>query len=439
MSGWATTGNNFINRTLVPLFLVVVTPPFAMLLWHTNAELNGSFLSLWDELLVKGPFTLISEVWFSRFFGSVMAWKIIGIFAVLQLAMMKLLPGKKYYGTVTAQGNLPEYTDNGLLSYIITFALFFLCSLVFKWFAPGIVYHNFGDLLGALNFTALTFCVVLYLKGRFTPSTSDHSHTGNFIFDYYWGTELYPRVLGWDIKKFTNCRFGMTGWAISVTSFAFVQYEIFGKADWSIIISAALIVIYLFKFFIWESGYMRSMDIQVDRAGYYICWGCLVWVPAVYTSPVMFMVNHPVGLSLIAAIVIFVLGLASIWINYWADYQRQTVRETNGNTTVWGKAPVLIQAAYTTEKGEQKSNLLLASGFWGIARHFHYVPEILAAFFWSCATGFEFFSPFFYVTFLTILLTHRAFRDDTKCRNKYTKDWDKYCTAVPYKIVPGIV
>jgi 7-dehydrocholesterol reductase len=280
---------------------------------------------------------------------------------------------------------------------------------------------------------------VLYFKGRFAPSSSDSSHTGNFIFDYYWGTELYPRVLGWDIKKFTNCRFGMTGWAISVTSFAFAQYEIYGTADWSIIISAALIVIYLFKFFIWESGYMRSMDIQVDRAGYYICWGCLVWVPAVYTSPVMFMVNHPAGLSLLAAIVIFVLGLASIWINYWADYQRQTVRETNGETTVWGKAPVLIKASYTTEKGEQKTNLLLASGFWGIARHFHYVPEILAAFFWSCATGFEFFSPFFYVVFLTVLLTHRAFRDDTKCRNKYTKDWDAYCKAVPYKIVPGIV
>ncbi len=99
----------------------------------------------------------------------------------------------------------------------------------------------------------------------------------------------------------------------------------------------------------------------------------------------------------------------------------------------------MIEAEYTTSDGTKKTNLLLASGFWGIARHFHYVPEILAAFFWSCATGFHFFAPFFYVSFLTILLTHRAFRDDTKCSNKYGKYWEEYKKLVPFKIIPGVV
>jgi len=440
MSDWsATTKSNFFNRTIVPIFLMAVTPPFAMLLWHTNVNLDGSFINLWNELLAKGFFSLINDVWFSRFFGTATAWKMIGVFAVLQLLFMKVLPGKKYLGNVTAHGNVPEYKDNGLLSYVLTFTLYFLCTHLLQLFPAGIIYHNFGDLLGELNFTALVFCLGLYFKGRYYPSSSDSSHTGNFIFDYYWGTELYPRVLGWDIKQFTNCRFGMTGWALAVVSFVFAQQEIYGTADWSIIVSAALLFIYLFKFFVWESGYMKSMDIQVDRAGYYICWGCLVWVPAVYTSPMLFMVKHPVGLSAIAASVIFILGLAAIWINYWADYQRQHVRATNGNTTIWGKKPVLISAKYTTEKGEHKTNLLLASGFWGIARHFHYVPEILAAFFWSCATGFSYFAPFFYVSFLTVLLVHRAFRDDTKCANKYGASWLEYCKAVPSKIIPGIL
>jgi 7-dehydrocholesterol reductase len=439
MSGWSTTTSNFFNRTVVPLFLVVVCPPVAMLMWHINVNLDGSLVKFWTELTDKGFLTIINQVWLSRFFGSLMAWKIIGVFAALQLLMMRLLPGKKYTSTVTAQGNLPEYVDNGLLSYVLTFAIYFICSLGLNLFSPGIVYFHFGDILGALNFTALMFCLFLYFKGRFFPSSSDNSSTGNFIFDYYWGTELYPRILGWDVKQFTNCRFGMTGWALSVVSFAFAQKEIYGHAEWSIIISAALIFIYLFKFFIWESGYMRSMDIQVDRAGFYICWGCLVWVFAIYTSPVMFMVKHPVVLSAPVAILIFVLGFASIWINYWADKQRQDVRATDGKTTIWGSAPKLIQASYTTETGTKKTNLLLASGFWGISRHFHYVPEIMAAFFWSCATGFSFFIPFFYVIFLTVLLTHRAFRDDTKCRNKYGEHWTEYCKLVPYKIIPGII
>ena len=433
------TEENILTRFILPAFLIFVCPFFAMLLWHTNLELDGSFMNLWNEITTKGFLTVINEVWFSRFFGTATAWKIIGVFAVLQLLLMRFLPGKTFTGTITPMGNLPEYKDNGLASYIITFALFFVCTLGLHLFLPSIVYDNFGDILGALNFTALAFCVFLYFKGRFFPSSTDNSHTGNFIFDYYWGTELYPRILGWDVKQFTNCRFGMTGWAVAVTSFAFAQKNIYGTADWSIIISAAMLVIYLFKFFIWESGYMRSMDIIVDRAGFYICWGCLVWVPAVYTSPVMFMVKHPVGLPLWAAVLIFAAGVASIFLNYWADKQRQDVRSKNGDTKIWGKAPVLIHATYTTETGEQKKNLLLASGFWGISSHFHYLPELAAAFFWSCATGFSYLMPFFYFIFLTVLLTHRAFRDEAKCSKKYGTYWAEYRKLVPYKIIPGVV
>ena len=433
------TEENALTRYLVPAFLVFVCPPFAMLMWHVNVNLNGSFANLSDELMKNGLFNELVNVWWAHFFGSATAWKIIGIFAALQLALMKFLPGKKFTGTITPMGNLPEYKDNGLASYIITFVLFFVCTLGLKLFQPSIVYDNFGDILGALNLTALIFCLVLYFKGRYAPSSTDNGSTGNFLFDYYWGTELYPRILGWDVKQFTNCRFGMTGWAVAVTSFAFAQAHIYGKADPSIIISAALIVIYLFKFFIWESGYMRSMDIIVDRAGFYICWGCLVWVPAVYTSPVMFMVLHPICLPVWIATLIFIAGLGSIFINYWADRQRQVVRSTNGETTIWGEVPVLIHAHYETETGEKKKNLLLASGFWGISSHFHYVPEIMSAFFWSCATGFSYFAPFFYVIFLCVLLTHRAFRDEAKCSKKYGEHWEEYKKLVPYKIIPGVI
>jgi 7-dehydrocholesterol reductase len=47
--------------------------------------------------------------------------------------------------------------------------------------------------------------------------------------------------------------------------------------------------------------------------------------------------------------------------------------------------------------------------------------------------------PYFYVIYLTILLTDRAWRDDDRCRMKYGKYWDQYCDEVPYKILPKIV
>lgn len=44
----------------------------------------------------------------------------------------------------------------------------------------------------------------------------------------------------------------------------------------SVQVSVILQLTYITKFFHWEMGYMNSMDIQHDRAGFYLCWGCLV-------------------------------------------------------------------------------------------------------------------------------------------------------------------
>ena len=44
------------------------------------------------------------------------------------------------------------------------------------------------------------------------------------------------------------------------------------------VVHALLINIYLAKFFYWETGYFNTLDITMDRAGYYLCWGCLCWV-----------------------------------------------------------------------------------------------------------------------------------------------------------------
>jgi 7-dehydrocholesterol reductase len=182
------------------------------------------------------------------------------------------------------------------------------------------------------------------------------------------------------------------------------------------------------------------MDIQHDRAGYYICWGCLVWVPAVYTSAGFYLTGSAPDISWSNALLIFACGWACIQINYESDHQRYIFRQTNGRCKIWGRKPRYIAAQYTTTSGEQKNSLLLLDGYWKISRHFHYVPEIMASFFWSLpALNTGFVGPYFYVIYLTILLTDRAFRDDNRCRAKYGKYWKQYCDEVPYKIVPGIV
>lgn len=427
-----------IRNFLGPLFLILVCPVFVMMMWYTNTQLDGSLSALWQLILENGLMATIYKVWAPFFWGSATAWKVIFYFTVFQLIIMRLLPGKKFNGPLTPKGNVPVYKENGALAFITTVAVFCIASFGLNLFSATILYDHLGEILGALNLFSLIFCVFLYLKGRFFPSTTDSGTTNNVLFDYYWGTELYPQVLGWSIKKFITCRFGMMSWGLFLISYAAKQAELGGLTN-SMLISVALQLLYVGKFFLWEKGYLRSLDIMHDRAGFYICWGCMVWVPCIYTSPSMYLVLHPIELSFGWATAIFLLGAASIFINYWADAQRLITRATDGQCTIWGKQPVTILAHYQTTEGDRKQSLLLASGWWGIARHFHYVPEIAAAFFWSLPALFENFSPYFYVSFLTILLLDRAFRDDKRCANKYGQDWKKYCELVPYKIVPFVI
>lgn len=428
--------HKFARNTLFPLFLILACPVTAFLLWYTVAVLDGSIAALIKFLINQGFFQFLWDVWFPLFFGTKEAWTLILTFMAFQLILMRIIPGKSVEGPVTPKGNVPVYKVNGLACYLITLFLYCLCSFKLHWFSPNIIYINFPGILGALNVFSLLFCLILYFKGRFKPSTSDSGSSGHFIFDYYWGTELYPRILGWDVKMFTNCRMGMIGWPVILISLAAEQIDVFGTLSNSMCVALLIQLVYITKFFIWESGYLRSLDIMHDRAGFYICWGCLMWVPSFYTLPTFYLVNHPIALNGILAFFIALAGVSCVLMNYFADAQRQKVRATNGNCRIWGKSPDIIIATYSTEDGQNKESILLTSGWWGLSRHFHYVPEILGAFFWTLPALFHHVLPYFYVIFLTVLLMHRSIRDEERCQKKYGKYWDEYRRRVPGRILP---
>lgn len=327
-----------------------------------------------------------------------------------------------------------------MLCYLITLATMMALDY-FGIFDLSLIYDNFGHIISSMNIFALAFCFLLTVKGYIAPSGPDSGTTGSLLNDFYWGMELYPRILGMDVKLWTNCRFGMMSWAVLTLSYCYKNMNINdGVLHPGLAVSVCLQLVYITKFFLWEMGYMCSMDIQHDRAGYYICWGCLVWVPAVYTSAAFYLTESAPELSWMSATIIFVLGLLCIAINYDADQQRYIFRQTGGKCLIWGNEPTHMTAKYTTSTGEIKENLLLMDGWWKVSRHFHYLPEIMASFFWSVsALDSGLVGPYFYVIYLVVLLTDRAIRDENRCKAKYGKDWDKYCEVVPYKIVPGIL
>lgn len=396
---------------------------------------------------IKGCGMGVLNVCLSKFPPSMEAVKFIVCFMGVG-ALLELLPGKVEYGPETLTGHIPKYTDNGVKHCLVFTFLFFAGSnLGFgNLYDFGIMYDLFPDSIAFLNIFGICFCVFLMLKGLYLPSTGDCGSSGSIVKDFLWGTELYPRIFGWDLKRFVNCRFSMSYWQLAGLSFAYRSYTLHGNVvDYGLLLSAISQYLYLFKFFWWEMGYMRSIDIIVDRAGFEIQWGCLCYVPAVYTLHSRFCVQHPSQLSPLVAGLLFVMSLAGVVLNYAADRERDVFRATNGKALVWGKPAKFIEAEYTVvdrKTGEEtkKKSLLLASGFWGVARHFQYFFELTAAWSWCFLANplVNGVIPLFYAVFLTYLLIDRANRDSKKCRLKYGKHYEEYCKLVPYKILPGI-
>ena len=274
---------SFLRTTIGPLLLIGVTAPFASLLLSASTQHNGSLLALLAALAASPRAALLAAL----APPTAQMLRVLGAFVAWQLALMRLVPGARYEGPATATGHVPAYLENGPASFVLTLAAYFGLS---TWgvgarlppalqFSPAILFDVYVPMISFLSVAALLLCLALTVKGRTCPSGRDSGSTGNLVVDVFWGTELYPRVLGWDVKQFTNCRFGMMLWGLLPLAFAAHGVEASGGAapKRAVLVNTLLQLVYVFKFFLWEKGYMRSLDIMHDRAGYMICWGCMTW------------------------------------------------------------------------------------------------------------------------------------------------------------------
>lgn len=419
-----------LRTHVIPLFLMAVSPPGVQFLWVVCAHHAGSLTSA----VSTQPAVLLSQ--FPS--ASWAAVRLAGSFIALQTILLVFLPGARFVACTTPMGNSPTYRLNGVISFFLTHVFLLLLHAAGAW-RYGELFDEFGPLLAFLNQFALVATVGLYVRGILTPTNSDSGRSGNgIIWDLWMGTELHPEIAGVSLKQLINCRFALMGWSVAVVSFALKQKEIYGEIANSTLVSAGLQLVYIFKFFWWEGGYFNSVDIIHDRFGFYIFWGCTAFLPSVYTLASLFLTTHPVPLDSLPAAGVFIAGLAAVWANYDTDRQRQAFRACGGREKIWGRPPTMIRANYVTGDGRKHESILLASGWWGVSRHVNYVFEIVLALAWTLPAGADAFLPYTYVAFLTVLLVDRAYRDEIRCRAKYGRFYEEYCSLVPWRMVPGV-
>lgn len=414
----------FVHTKIVPPVFVIFFTLAAQLLTFTGRN---------------EPITLSSLLKYSL--GNIQAWIILFMYILWVLLFLKI-PSKTITGPALPSGFEPKYAANGVLFFWSTLAVFGGMLLSRPDWAL-VIYKMTPELFGATSITALLFCVWLLVKGKLFPEEAPEdgaATTGTLIFDFYRGVELCPTFCGVSVKQLVISRFGCMAWLLLSLVYFIATVQLHG-ISYPIVVSALILSLYILKFYHYEStGYYDSLDICFDRAGYYLIWGSLVWMPGFFTLHAYNYVANPPRASPLFSLFCLILGSGAIALTYRIDYEKYLVRSSPSlNISLHGKPAEVILAEYTDQKGEKRTSRLVASGFWGMARHFNYTAEMVVDITFS-APGYSSGTiiPFLLPPFLIILILHRLYRDERKCKEKYGKYWELYCSKVPYRLIPWV-
>ncbi|KAJ2013570.1 erg24, C-14 sterol reductase [Coemansia sp. S680] len=353
------------------------------------------------------------------------------------LAMLYfVIPGRTVQGVALRNGQRLDYPINGLSSFLVT-----LCTAttVYSKFgtAPFLwIADHFFQLAAASYIFSTSQALFVYLRSFRRPSSGAQpvmlalaGNSGNPVYDFFIGRELNPHIGSLDLKYFNELRPGIMGWVVLNVSFAIKQYHTLGYVSNSMWLAIVPQICYCIDTLLFESKVLTTMDITTDGFGWMLSFGDLTWVPVMYSLQARYLAFHPVHHSTVSTVLIAVMALASFLVFRLSNSEKNAFR-INPND------PSLSHLRFIkTESGSK----LLVSGWWGLARHINYTGDWMYGLAQCLATGFGTPMTYFFSAYFLVLLLHRNYRDECKCREKYKKDWDRYCELVPYMFIPYII
>jgi 7-dehydrocholesterol reductase len=263
----ARQGHNKIwSESILPLILCLACPFFIRSIVFICGHCHGSITEFVSRIFFDQTMTLKQVL--EQFFYFQWHWPsalIIISFLIYAILMTIILPGDEYAGPVTDTGHVPIYVNNGFIYYLGSLILFALLTILLKLnnLSPTYVYDHWEEFLSTISTFAFLLCFFVMLKGKYMPSTDDHRSSSNWLTDFYRGVELYPRIFNVDIKLITNCRYGMLSWALLSVIFCMKTFELHGYTD-SALVTCLLTLVYLTKFFWWESGEFIKLKVEIE-------------------------------------------------------------------------------------------------------------------------------------------------------------------------------
>jgi len=223
------------------------------------------------------------EFWNTNAFLSCILW------IVWLIVLQFILPGKIVKGVKLEDGTQLEYKINGFLSFILSIIVIITCQY-FHIINLGFIYNHYISYITSSVLISLLLSIYLYINSFNNGGNRNKNkilaqggNTGNFIYDFFIGRELNPRIFSFDLKVFCELKPGLIGWIIIDYSMAIHQYELYGNISNGMILVCLFQTIYVADALWFEQSILTTMDVTTDGFGYMLAFGDLAWVPFTYS------------------------------------------------------------------------------------------------------------------------------------------------------------
>lgn len=345
-----------------------------------------------------------------------------------QVFLFALPIGKVVQGEPIPNGKRLNYRLNGFFAFVTTLCT--LGMLTYLDYPLEIIPEKFL----AIHVTAVIFCysfsLLLYIKSFTVPDShlNPQAQTGHYLYDFFMGRELNPRIGKFDVKVFLELRPGLIGWVAINLAFLITDYKTSGSINPTLLLCTFGQFIYVFDALYFEEAVLTTMDITTDGLGLMLVYGDLTFVPFVFTMTPRFIFEHHYQLPGWALIPLFIMTCTGYTLFRVTNSQKDLFIRNPTNPSV--KDLKVIHAS--------EGRRLLVDGWWGWVRHPNYFADILTGLSWCLTSGFSHILPYVYSMYHITILTHRSIRDDDFCRQNFEKAWDTYCKQVKYRIFKHI-